>query len=143
MMFVALAVVPFLFNSCTSTSKEDVVYQMAIVVDGQNSFIGSPKGEAKALYDEIAKNISYPEELWTEEVIDGDSSAADSKAIAKYNDVETSIKAKVAEYQAKIDALQDPAATFVISEKLVLYKVVSEEPRKELKSYKIYFNYSK
>lgn len=141
MMFVALAVVPFLFNSCTSTSQEDVVYEIGITLDGESGFFGSQKGEAFALYNEISKGVSVTTEQWVESVVDGDSSAADARAIAKYDAVESQIKAKVAEYQTKVDALQDATGMFTISEKLYVRKMASGTPSKDLKSYKISFSY--
>lgn len=142
MMFVALAVVPFLFNSCTSASQEDVVYEIGITMEGESGFVGSQKGEAYALYQEITNGISVTTEQWVESIVDGDSSAADARAIAKYDAVESQIKAKVAEYQTKVDALQDATGTFKISDKLYVRKIASGTPSKDLKSYKISFSYS-
>lgn len=136
-MFAALAVVPFLFSSCTSTSKEDVIYEIGITVSGGGGQYGQQKGESYDLYKEIMSGISLENEQWIESVTNGDSSAADAKAIAKYDAAEAQIKAKVAEYQTKIDALQDDNWHFTFSDKLYLRRTILGGEDKELKSYAI------
>lgn len=137
LMFAALAVVPFLFSSCTSTSKEDVIYEIGITMDGGSHSGGNAQGESYDLYKEIRSGISLENEQWIESVTNGDSSAADAKAIAKYDAAEAQIKAKVAEYQTKIDALQDNSWHFSFSDKLYLRKFIPGGEDKELKSYSI------
>ena len=139
MMFAALAVVPFLFSSCTSTSKEDVIYEIGVRV-GSGSSMGRTDGEAYKLYQEIKNSISIPTETWKESVVDGDSSAADAKAIAKYSEAETKIKATEAELKAKVDALQDNSYLFSIEDVLYLRKTASGNVDKELKSYSVKFS---
>lgn len=142
-MFAALAVVPFLFSSCTSTSQEDVIYELGITIEGQSGFLGNTSGDAYKLYNEIKSGISLKNEQWKESVINGDSSAADAKAIAKYEAVETQLKAKISEYQTKIDALDDSQGTFVFNDKLYLRKIAVGGVDKDLKSYHISLSYSK
>lgn len=137
MMFLALAIVPMFFASCTK-SESDVIYSIGVEYTG-GSFFGQKTGDAYNLYEEIINELNISKEEWKDRVTNGKYDATDSKAIAKYNTVEEQIKAKEATLRAKLDALQDKSFMFTIKRKLYLRKIAPNGIDTYLKEYDMEF----
>ena len=138
---MALAIVPFMFFSCAQKSTEDVVYEMGLALSGNNSAMGNPNSEAAKVCKEIEASLgAFVTETWVETVEGGDLSAADEKAVAKYETKLQQLKAVETEANQKIQALTDKGYSFEIGNVLYLKRIRSGE-NKMVREYHLALSY--
>ncbi len=87
-ILLAAAALLLALAGCTKTDSGDVVYRIELDDSASEDYSGSPTGEAKKVYNDLADQISSFKtnyvKTWKESALDGDYSITDAAAEQQY-----------------------------------------------------------